>query len=87
LTLYPGSTHRDYGSIPDDDRKYDVHLWKVHMMIMGSTHTIDGKYCKVPAKDCKNVKKNHKNNEVQQLILGSTHDDDEKYKYSVFRSA
>jgi hypothetical protein len=32
------------GSIPDDDRKYDVHLWKVHMMTMGSTHTVDGKY-------------------------------------------
>jgi hypothetical protein len=29
----------------------------------------------------------HKINEVQQLILGSTHDDDEKYKHSVFRSA
>jgi hypothetical protein len=32
------------GSIPDDDRKYDVYLWEVHMMIMGSTHTVDGKY-------------------------------------------
>jgi hypothetical protein len=32
------------GSIPDDDRKYDVHLWEVHTMTMGSTHTIDGKY-------------------------------------------
>jgi hypothetical protein len=32
------------GSIPDDDRKYDVHLWKVHMMTIGSTHTVDGKY-------------------------------------------
>jgi hypothetical protein len=32
------------GSIPDDDRKYNVHLWKVHMTTMGSTHTVDGKY-------------------------------------------
>jgi hypothetical protein len=32
------------GSIPDDDRKYDVHIWKVHMMTMGSTYTVDGKY-------------------------------------------
>jgi hypothetical protein len=31
-------------SIRDDDRKYDVHPWKVHMMTMGSTHTVDGKY-------------------------------------------
>jgi hypothetical protein len=57
------------GSIPDDDdKKYDVHLWKVHMMTMGSTHTINGKYiastlgsAKVPAKDCKNVKKHSQN--------------------------
>jgi hypothetical protein len=32
------------GSIPDDDRKYDVYLWEVHTMTMGSTHTVDGKY-------------------------------------------
>jgi hypothetical protein len=32
------------GSIPDDDKKYDVNLWKVHMMTMESTHTVDGKY-------------------------------------------
>jgi hypothetical protein len=33
------------------------------------------------------LKNIQKINEVQQLILGSTHDDDKKYKYSVFRSA
>jgi hypothetical protein len=32
------------GSIPDDDKKYDVNIWKVHMMTIGSTHTVDGKY-------------------------------------------
>jgi hypothetical protein len=30
-------------SIPNDDRKYDVHLWEVHTRKMGSTHTVDGK--------------------------------------------
>jgi hypothetical protein len=32
------------GNIPDDDRKYDVHIWKVHTMTMESTHTVDEKY-------------------------------------------
>jgi hypothetical protein len=31
-------------SIPDNERKYDVYLWEVHTMTMGSTHTVDGKY-------------------------------------------
>jgi hypothetical protein len=81
-------------SIPDDDRKYDVYLWEVHTMTMRSTHTIDGKYiastlgsAKSQRRIAKMFKKIQKINEVQQLILGSTHDDDEKYKYSVFRSA
>jgi hypothetical protein len=52
------------GSITDDDRKYDVHLWKVNMMTMRSTHTIDGKYiastlgsAKSQRRIAKNVKK------------------------------
>jgi hypothetical protein len=74
--------------------KYDVHLWKVHMMTMGSTLTVDGKYIastlgstKSKRRIAKMLKNIHKINEVQQLIQGSTHDDDEKYKYSVLRSA
>jgi hypothetical protein len=31
-------------TISDDDKKYDVYLWEVHTMTMGSTHTVDGKY-------------------------------------------
>jgi hypothetical protein len=32
------------GSIPDNEKKYDVYLWEVHTMTMVSTHTVDGKY-------------------------------------------
>jgi hypothetical protein len=63
-------------------------------MTIESTHTIDGKYiastlgsAKSQRKIAKMLKKIQKINEVQQLILRSTHGDDEKYKYSVFRSA
>jgi hypothetical protein len=31
-------------SILDNERKYDVYLWEVHTMTMGSTHTVDEKY-------------------------------------------
>jgi hypothetical protein len=55
------------GSIPDDDRKYDVHLWEVHTMTMGKytyyrreVHSFNFGKCKVPANDCKNVKKTFK---------------------------
>jgi hypothetical protein len=56
------------GSIPDDDRKYDVYLWEVHTMTMGSTHTVDGKYiastlesAKSQRKIAKMLKKHSKN--------------------------
>jgi hypothetical protein len=82
------------GSIPDDDMKYDVHLWEVHTITMGITHTVDGKYIastlgssKSQRRVAKMFKRHSQINEVQQLILGSTHGDDEKYKYSVFGSA
>jgi hypothetical protein len=42
--LFQGVHTETMGSIPDDGKKYDVHIWKVHMMTMGSTHTVDGKY-------------------------------------------
>jgi hypothetical protein len=60
-------------------------------MTMESKHTVDKKYIASTlgsAKSQRRIAKMLKNiHEVQQLILGSTHDDDEKYKYSVFRSA
>jgi hypothetical protein len=67
LTLYPDSTHRDY-------EKYTRWWQEVRCLSLGSTHDDNGKYtyyrrevhsfnfgkCKVPAKNCKNVKKTFK---------------------------
>jgi hypothetical protein len=44
--LFQGVHTETMGSILDDGKKYDVHIWKVHMITIGSTHTVDvdGKY-------------------------------------------
>jgi hypothetical protein len=48
------------------------------MYSFGSAHSVEG---------CKNDKIIHKINEVQPVTLGSTHNDDKKYKYSFSGSA
>jgi hypothetical protein len=76
------------GSIPDDDMKYGCSAWEVHTVKTGCTHSVSGKYicwtsasAKSSRKGCKNDKIIHKINEVWPVALGSTHDDDKKYKY------
>jgi hypothetical protein len=43
--------------------------------------------CKVPEKGCKNDKIIRQINEVRLVTPGSTHGDDEKYKYSFSETA